>query len=247
MAFGIGLWVATLVPEGAITTLPGQKAEEDTVVAAMRVDTGADDPSWTGATGLGAVELKIGHTEATRITPSTGWDQGDHLGLPITECINLGTGWATPTGLIHNQVRRQRHLGRLELTYDRRGGLAIGRAAGEGDTGTNAGCCSADHCSDTEHGRLVEANFLDGVAKGFLQPALVPGRVRFCGLVGCEVKSRKEPDPMAMGQPVRAQQKQGPLRQGDGSILIAFGAANVQLHARTVDLRDLCTGQRPFA
>src|SRR5215211_84874 len=155
MTLGIGLWVTTLSPERAIATLPGQKAEEDTVVAAMRIDTAADDPIWTGATGLRAVEAEIGNAEAARVTPAAGWDQGNHLGLSLTQHIDLGARWATPASLIHNQVRRQRLVSRLELTYDRGGGLTIGGAAGQGYTGANTGRRGADHGVDAKGGRAA--------------------------------------------------------------------------------------------
>ena len=152
MARAIGLWVATLIPQRAIATLSGQKTEEDTVVAAMRIDTRADDAVWTGAARLRTVEAEIGNAEAPRVAPAARRDQGNHLGLTLTPHVHLGARWATPAGLIHNQVRRQRHLGRLELTHNCRGGLTIGGAAGEGYTGANTGCGGANHGIDAKHG-----------------------------------------------------------------------------------------------
>ena len=40
-------------------------------------------------------------------------------------------------------------------------------------------------------------------------------------------------------QPVRTQQGEGLRRQADRAVLIAFARANVQLHARTINLRNL--------
>ena len=65
MALGIGVWVTTLSPERAIATLPSQKAEEDTLVAAVCIDTRADDAIWTGAARLRTVEAEIGVVSAS--------------------------------------------------------------------------------------------------------------------------------------------------------------------------------------
>jgi NAD(P)H-dependent FMN reductase len=125
------------------------------VVAAMRIDPGAHDAIWTSAARLRTVEAEIGNAEAAWVAPAAGLSQGNHLGLTLTQHIHLGATWATPASLIHDQVRRQRHFGRLELTHDRRGGLTIGCAAGQGYTGTNTGRRGANHGVDAEGGRAA--------------------------------------------------------------------------------------------
>ena len=76
------------------------------------------------------------------------------------------------------------------------------------------------------------------LAEGFLQTAFLHRARLACCSPGGD-SAGKQPDRVAMGAPVGAQEGQGAWRQGDGAILVAFATANVQLHARAVDLRDL--------
>src|SRR6266508_4747152 len=62
------------------------------------------------------------------------------------------------------------------------------------------------------------------------------GRVRI--LVGTG-SSRKEPDRIAMGEPLATEQGKGARGQWDIAILEALAAAYLQLHARAVDPADL--------
>src|SRR5512132_1175449 len=65
---------------------------------------------------------------------------------------------------------------------------------------------------------------------------------RHCGSVrvlpGTD-SSRKEPDGIAMGEPVATEQGEGARGQRDVAVLEALAAAHLQLHARAVDPADL--------
>src|SRR5215211_4938709 len=88
-------------------------------------------------------------------------------------------------------------------------------------------------------GRLVQADLLYSASKGRLTCALIHRCASGSALKAIRTTAGKEPDRIAMGQPVGAQQGQGPLWQWDGAVLVAFAAPNVQLHAGTIDLGHL--------
>jgi hypothetical protein len=81
-------------------------------------------------------------------------------------------------------------------------------------------------------GGVQHAGYLDGALKG---AKVKPGR-RGLGQARTVVGGWKEPDRVAVGSPMAAQQRQRAWGQRDVAILIAFAALNVQLHACTIDL-----------
>src|SRR6266540_3180802 len=86
-------------------------------------------------------------------------------------------------------------------------------------------------------GWLGQPDFLDGVVKGFLKTTL--SHWSGVGLrVATGIRAGKQPDRVAMGAPVLAQQAQGLGRERDIAVLVAFSALNVELHPRAVDLGD---------
>src|SRR6266542_7013139 len=84
---------------------------------------------------------------------------------------------------------------------------------------------------------LTDPSGLYSVAESFLETAFVH---RHAGVLLVTRRSAGEqPDRVTVEAPVGAQQGQGAWRQGDGAVLVAFAAANMQLHARAVNLGDL--------
>ena len=98
-------------------------------------------------------------------------------------------------------------------------------------------------------GGLVQADLLHRAVKGFLEGGLIHRCARASALTAIWTTAGKEPDWIAMAQPVQAQQREGLLGQRDHTILIAFARANMQLHTGTITLGnlELDTFQQPQA
>lgn len=87
---------------------------------------------------------------------------------------------------------------------------------------------------------LLNATGGYGETKGAAEPIPVHGpirRRRGIGLSG--PASRKQPDGMAMGLPMRAKQLEGGFGQGNVTIFIAFSRPNMEHHAGAIDLGHL--------
>ena len=106
------------------------------------------------------------------------------------------------------------------------------------------------HTDLQQRGRLAGAERVDGSPlrataccegrpQGVLDTVAGPG----CGGRGqadpSTTWSREEPDRMAVGCPVLAQQLECPLEQGDIAVLGAFARAYVDEHPGTVNIGDL--------
>ena len=65
--------------------------------------------------------------------------------MALAERVNLGAGLAPASGLVHHQLRREWHFAGLELADDRCWRLAIGCAAGQRHTRTDARGAGTDH------------------------------------------------------------------------------------------------------
>ncbi len=86
-------------------------------------------------------------------------------------------------------------------------------------------------------GVLVNASILDRRAKGALHAILKHGLGRGGDRPSRAVEGREQPDGVAMGAPVGAQQQQRALGQRHIAILVAFAALDVQQHTSAIDLR----------
>jgi hypothetical protein len=85
-------------------------------------------------------------------------------------------------------------------------------------------------------GQFVDAARLEGFPEGFLKAALGYA-LRCSGSVdSSSTRSRKNQPGIAMGYPVLAQEFQGPLWQWDIPVYPSFPVADMNEHARTIDI-----------
>ena len=88
-------------------------------------------------------------------------------------------------------------------------------------------------------GVFLHAAFLQRGFEGALDTAGIP---RLCGRGyrrPCASGRRKEPDGMAIGAPMLAQQLEGALGQGHIAVFVAFALPDVEHHPFAVNITDL--------
>ena len=79
-------------------------------------------------------------------------------------------------------------------------------------------------------------------ATGFLERTHRDGSGGRLALRRASAAGRKQPDRMAVREPILAQQLQGTLGEGHIAVFIAFAAADMHEHASTVNVRHLELG-----
>src|SRR5262245_49950664 len=81
-------------------------------------------------------------------------------------------------------------------------------------------------------GQVVDAARLEGFPEGFLKAALGHGLRGGGSVDSSSTRSRKKQPGIAMGDPVLAQEVQGPLWQWDVPVFPSFPVADMNEHAR---------------